>query len=376
MPDTLNLNRIVDVDVYISPAAAPRATFNQLLIIGTATVIPAAERLRQYSSVADMLEDGFTALDPEYIAANIYFNQSPAPDIVWIGRQDLTASPAESAYDAVVACRAASFEWYVVMVCGSAYADHLLIAAYIESATPSSIYAFTTSDSNVLDGGGGSSPNIFEALKDLSYSRTIGQYSSDSAYAIAAIMGYAMGQNSGLIDSAFTLKFKGEVGINTESLSLTQIGNIEDENGNIYLNYGNYYNIFEQGVMANGYFFDEKINLDMLVNKLQLNVMDVLYADPKVPQTEAGMTRLIHACQLACQEMVEIGFLAPGQWTGRTLLDLKEGDTLPLGYAVMAEALADQSTADRQARKAPPIYVCIKEAGAVHSVIIGVYVNR
>jgi hypothetical protein len=46
MPDTLNLNRIVDVDVYISPASAPRATFNQLLIIGTASIIPTVERLK------------------------------------------------------------------------------------------------------------------------------------------------------------------------------------------------------------------------------------------------------------------------------------------------------------------------------------------
>lgn len=376
MPDSLNLNRIVDVEVFISPAAAPRATFNQLLIIGTASVIPTAERLREYSSVAEMLEDGFTILDPEYIAANIYFNQSPSPDVVWIGRQDLASSPAESCLDAVQACRAANYEWYVVMVCGSAYADHLEIAEYIESATPSSVYAYTTNDADILLGSGGSPPHIFEALKDLSYSRTIGQYSSDSAYAIAAIMGYAMGQNSGLIDSAFTLKFKGEVGINTESLTLTQVGYIENENGNVYLNYGNYYNVFEQGVMADGSFFDERINLDMLVNNIQLSVMDVLYQDPKVPQTEAGVTRLIHACQVACQTSVDIGFLAPGQWTGRNILDLQVGDTLPLGYAVMSEAIADQSDADRQLRKAPPIYVCIKEAGAVHSVAIGVYVNR
>ena len=376
MPDTLNLNRIVDVDVYISPASAPRATFNQLLIIGTASIIPTVERLRQYSSVADMLEDGFTTNDPEYIAANIYFNQSPAPDVVWIGRQDVAASPVESCLDAVIACRDANYEWYTVMVCGSVYADHLEIASFIESATPTSIYAFTTSDSDVIEAAGASPTNIFETLKGLSYSRTIGQYSTSSAYAIAAIMGYAMGANNGLRDSAFTLKFKGEVGVETESLSLTQVGYIEAQNGNVYLSYGNYYNVFEQGVMSNGYFFDEKINLDMLVNNLQLSVMDVLYQDPKVPQTEAGVTRLIQACQSACQEAVSVGFLAPGTWTGRNILDLKVGDTLPLGFAVMADSLANQSNADREARKAPPIYVCIKEAGAIHSVTITVYVNR
>jgi len=38
--------------------------------------------------------------------------------------------------------------------------------------------------------------------------------------------------------------------------------------------------------------------------------------------------------------------------------------------------LASQSQADREARESVPLYVAIKEAGAVHSVLIGVYVNR
>jgi len=95
-------------------------------------------------------------------------------------------------------------------------------------------------------------------------------------------MGYAMGQNTGLANSAYTLKFKQEIGVDTEDLDTSQITNIEGDNGNVYLSYSNYYTIFEPGVMANGQFFDEVINLDMLVNNIQLSVMDLLYANPKI----------------------------------------------------------------------------------------------
>lgn len=368
MADTLSLKPVVDIEVNVSPAAAPRRSFNQGLIIGDSAIIPALERIRLYTSVADMLADGFANDDPEYLAALLYFSQVPAPTFLWVGRQDAAESPLQ----AVQACRQAGPDWYCCTVCGAAKADHIAIAAYIEAANPTSVYMFTTSDADALAGTEG---NVFESLKGASYSRSFGQYSTH-ANAVAAIMGRAMGLNSGLANSAFTLKFKQEVGVTPQDLTATQAAAIEADHGNVYVNRGSYYNMFEQGVMADGQFFDEVLNLDMLANAIQLNVMDLLYGVPKVPQTEPGVTQIINAVNQACDQAVQIGFLAPGLWTGRTVLSLKPGDVLPKGYLVQAQAIADQATADREARKAPNIYACVKEAGAVHSVTIGVYVNR
>jgi hypothetical protein len=379
IPGTRSLDSIVDIEVLISPLAAPRSTFNQALIIGTSTVISTATRIKEYESATEVLED-FALTDPEYIAASIYFSQSPSPDTLWIGRQDLTA--AETCVEALEACRNANFEWYVGICLNAVYADHIACAAYVESCTPATIYAYTTSDADVLTGTA-SPPDIFTYLKSLNYSRTIGQYATtqngdypNNIYAVCAIVGYAMGQNSGLANSAFTLKFKQEVGIAVEPMTSTTIGIVEGNYGNVYLSYGNYYSIFEQGKMANGTFFDEKINLDMLVNNMQLTIMDLLYQNPKIPQTDAGVTQLIQACNDACDEAVRIGFLGPGTWTGVNILNLKHDDPLPNGYLVQAESLTTQSQADREARKSVPLYVAIKEAGAVHSVLIGCYVNR
>jgi hypothetical protein len=383
-PNTLSLDRIVDISVEVSPLAAPRATFNELLIVGSTVNITKAERVRVYEAAADMLDDGFDVDDPEYIAALIYFSQSPSPRRLWVGRQDLTGTP-ESCLVAITACRDASFDWYIGICLNAVKADHEAIALWAEAAAPSTIYAFTTDDADAI-AAAPSPAGIFEYLKGLDYSRTIGQYSTDqggspvaypnNVYAVVAIMGYACGQNTGLAGSAFTLKFKQEVGISTEPLTTTQVGYIENQNGNVYLSYGDSYSFFEQGVMADGSFFDEKINLDMLVNNIQLSVLDLLNSTPKVPQTDPGITQIIHAINQACEQAVSVGFLAPGEWTGVDILNLRNGDTLPKGYLVQAGSLADQSTADRQARKSPPIYVAIKEAGAVHSLVLGVYVNR
>lgn len=381
-PESFSLDSIVDITVEVSPLAAPRATFNIACIIGSTNVIDTTERVRLYENADDMLDDGFALTDPEYLAASIYFSQSPQPRKVYIGRQDLTTSSAETCLEAITDCRDKNFDWYIGICLNAVKADHEDIAQWVESTNPSTVYAFTTSDADLL-AATASPTGIFEYLKALDYSRTIGQYSTiqggdypNNIYAIVAIVGYVCGQNSGLANSAFTLKFKQETGIATEPLTATQRGYIENQNGNLYLSYGNYYSWFEQGKMANGDFFDERINLDMLVNNIQLTISDLLNSTPKIPQTEAGVTQIIHGINQACDEAVNIGFLAPGEWTGKDILNLKYGDTLTKGYLVQAEAIADQSTSDRQNRISPNIYVAIKEAGAMHSIIIGVYVNR
>lgn len=372
-PTTQDLSAIVDVVVEVSPASAPRPSFNELLILGPSTVISAETRLVSFVSADEILEYGFDANDPEYKAALLYFGQSPAPAKVWLGRQDLTTSPAESILDALKACRNADNSWYYCMATEAVDADHEEIAEWIQTAAPSSIYCYTTASAGAL--AGTTSPaNIFTYMKNNLFQRVIGQYSTDDTNAIAAIIGYACGQNTGLSNSAFTLMFKREIGVTAEALYSNDITTIEGNNGNVYVNYGNYYNVFRPGKMGDGSFFDQILFRDMLVNYIQLNVMDLLYQNPKIPQTEAGVAQLMHAVCQANDQMVNLGYIGPGIWRGNAVLNLKNGDPMPKGYVVQAETVAAQSNADRAARKSPPIYDCINEAGAVHSVLIGVYV--
>jgi hypothetical protein len=166
------------------------------------------------------------------------------------------------------------------------------------------------------------------------------------------------------------------VGIATEPLTETSIGTIEGNNGNLYLSYGNAYSILEQGVVADGQFFDEIINLDMLASEIAFNIMNLLVGAPKIPQTDSGQTQLIAAVTDACEASYARGFIGSGVWKGVQILNLTSGKTLPKGYSVQSPPYSQQTPSNRQARQSMPIYVAIIESGAVHFVTIGVYVQR
>lgn len=91
MQASLPFSLYINVAVASAPAAAPGPSFNQGLIVGPTPVIPSATRTREYFSTSAMQQDGFSTTDPEYLAAELYFAQAPAPYSVQIGRQDLTA---------------------------------------------------------------------------------------------------------------------------------------------------------------------------------------------------------------------------------------------------------------------------------------------
>lgn len=279
----------------------------------------------------------------------------------------------EDALMSVVACRLANTDWYAVMHTSQLKADILAIAQYVETCTPHTAHFYTTSDVEVLNNTAG---NVFDVLKGLLYRRSIGMYSTTTANAIASIMGYAMGANNGTNNSAYTLAYKTMPGVVVESLTNTQVTNIKAYNGNLYLLRGGQYSVFEQGHVANGTSFDELINLDKLANDIQLAVMDALYQAPKIPQTEDGMTQLISAISGPCRTAVNIGFIAPGIWNGASILNLSKGDPLAEGFLIQADSINSQTQADRDARKAPYIYVAVKLAGAIEFVVIRVDVNR
>lgn len=366
---SLPLSSIVNVTYDLPAAGAPLQNFNLGLIIGTSSVINTTDRVAIYSSLAEMVTAGFTTNSAEYLAATAYFSANPAPNQVAIGRQ----ASGESCLTALTACRAANDQWYIAYIPGAGDSDHTAIAAYVETLTsPYTMYFLESADAAVLNNTGG---NLFATLKGSNYQRTFGLYST-SAHAVAGLMGYAMGQTTDLAGSAYTLFGKQIPGATVETLTTTQVNNITGNNGNVYVNYGNFYNITQDGKVFSGAWFDEIIYLDKLANEIQINVANLLYQTPKVPQTEGGMAQLRTVISQACDQFVSIGFIAPGEWMGSNVLTLQTGTFLATGYMILSDALDAQSQGNRDARIAPNIYVCAKLAGAIQSVFIKIEVNR
>ena len=310
-----------------------------------------------------MAADGFSETSPEYIAAQLYFSQNPGPDKVVVGRWNKATEGGETITDALNICRSKNTDWYGFIVCGADAATREEAARWAENTNPVCVHFYNTSDSGV-----------HSYYKQLGWIRSFGLFHTTED-ADAAVLGRAMGLNTHLSGSAFTMALKNLVGIIPSDLSLTDITMIKGFNGNVYLSRGGTYETLEDGVMANGKFYDELLNTDMLVNGIQIGIMDLLVSSPKVPQTSPGVTQIIDAIETACRSAVNTGFLAPGRWNGATFKSVNKGDMLVKGYIILADSIDDQSAADRAARKAPNIYVLCKLAGAIQSVLIQVSVN-
>lgn len=93
MSNGLSVSGVVNVEIVMSPTAAPARDFGNFLIIGPSDVIDASERVRYYSSLNDVAND-FGVDSSEYDATRIFFSQNPKPRSIYIGRMVAEASSA------------------------------------------------------------------------------------------------------------------------------------------------------------------------------------------------------------------------------------------------------------------------------------------
>ncbi len=254
--------------------------------------------------------------------------------------------------------------------------QHEAVAALIEGLQRTHVYGITIQNTNVIDGS--VTNDLGSALQDLGYKRTFTQYSSSSGYAVASIFGRAFTVDFSAQNSTITLKFKQEPGVVAESLTENQAAALNDKNVNVFVNYDNNTAIVQQGVMANGYFFDEVHGLDWLQNEVQTEVYNELYQSPtKIPQTDAGVNKLVIATQRALNRGVNNGLIAPGVWNSSLEFGkLKEGDVLATGFYVYAPPVSSQAQSVREQRIAPTLQTAIKLAGAIHFANVAINVNR
>jgi hypothetical protein len=87
----LSVARVVDVNVSFAPVAAPTLNFDTLLILGDSDVVDTGEVLREYNEISEVAAD-FLTTSPEYLAAVLFFSQSPKPSVLFIGRWARTAT--------------------------------------------------------------------------------------------------------------------------------------------------------------------------------------------------------------------------------------------------------------------------------------------
>ena len=368
MPN-LSLDGIINVTVESFRKTDVRKGLNVGLIIGATTgKISASDRCKVCKNLADVIVLGYSEDDPEYKAAEFYFGQKAIPESVVIGFK----ADSETWVQALTACADKNTDFYGVYCAGASITanEHKAVADSLVGKRYS--YFYDSKDANAIST---SDSDVFSVMQLGGYDNVVGLY-SETAYAGAALMGLALGMNTGAADSAYTLAYKALNGVAVSDLTNTQVENLEGKNGNCYIKRGTSYTILEKGVSASGKFFDEVIGLDQLAYDLQNACMDALVsANGKVPYTDAGALQFVLACNGVCDAAVRTGFIAPGVWKGNTVIALENGDTLESGYMCQTEPVVSQSAEAKLTRKAPPVYVCAILAGAIHSVVIRVDVE-
>lgn len=370
----LSVDSIVNVSVNLLPGTGGNDAINNIgLILGTTNLISAATRMKMYAGLAEMLSDGFTESAPEYQAADLYFRQSPAPKAVYIGRINSTAS--ETPVAAYQACRDLNGGFYGVYSCGASVAEQVSLAAAVETDGKSCLF-FESANADCLVQSP-ETPDIFTNLRTAGRKKAMGLYHA-ADYAGAALMGLAMGLDTGMDNSAFDLYLKSLNGIQPSDLTQSQLNILEGKGGNAFVTRGHDIKMLELGNCVDGTPYDETMYLDKTRVLIQNYVLQAMTGNttPKIPQTDDGMAVILSAVNSAMEYMKRIGFVAAGTWTAPDFSTIKTGDMLPAGYMVFADPVSSMSSADREARKLPNVYVAMKLSGSGRSVTIGVNVNR
>lgn len=113
MSQGLNIGRLVRATVNLAPIAAARRGFGTLLVAGDSNVIGGTERLRAYTTLESVASD-FGTLAPEYLAAQLYFGQSPRPQTLMVGRWLRTPTAAQLRGGILTPAEQAIATWTVI----------------------------------------------------------------------------------------------------------------------------------------------------------------------------------------------------------------------------------------------------------------------
>lgn len=368
----LNFDQIVKVNILVGTSTAIPSTFDVGLIVGTSSHISTAVRAKAYASLAEMTEDGFLTTEAEYIAAKAYFSAIPAPAAVVVGRSGEGESPAQ----VLAAIREVTNQWYGVYWCEASQTNISAIDAYLNSIDYGmQFYGVTGTigdgeDSDVLE------DSAFVDLFGSKSRRSIGLFGAAQVNA-AVLMGTVMGYVRNYSSVPWQICYKAINGLTPSNLTQAQVDGVEAINGNVYITRGYNRNMVERGATGSGWRVDEVISVDMIKADIQNALVELIAGNiSKLPQADSTTAIFMNEITNILEGYAGIGIIAPGVWRGTPFGGIENGDAMDKGYAMYADSFDNQTAADREARKAMPIFIGICLAGAVEYVEVNVSVQQ
>lgn len=285
---TLNL---VDVQVTLQTSAVSQVGFGVMCIVGTSASWGSAnDRIRLYNSMDEVSVD-FDSADPEYVAAEAAFGQTPRVEQIAIGWRDPEPDPVgapgvpEPVADALDAINAEDDDWYALVLCSRDPDDVKAAASWVGARMK--IFGTATADAGAKDAS--STTDILAALQTAQHERTFCLYhqDADTEFPEAAWLGQCLPEDPGSINWAL----RQLSGVAMSPLSATEINDVLDKNGNVYVEEAGSGTTYE-GRMVNGEFIDIMRLRDWLTARIKENVILALKNPPaplkKIPYTNHG----------------------------------------------------------------------------------------
>lgn len=278
----------------------------------------------------------------------------------------------ESPVEAMLSLDEVNNGWYGVAFVGDLTDDDIINAAEYAQAN-SKLLAVTTNNPEQLENN---TSSVFRRIKDASLDHVLALYDPNDKYAVISAISRLLSMNFSANNSTITLKFKTLPAITADEITATQAKKAQVLGVNIYT-YFDDVALLAEGTVVGGKFADEIVILDWFKDAVQKAVFNRLYQSPtKLPLTDRGQAVLIAAVEKVCIAGVNNGAFAAGQWNGDSFGTLETGDMLESGYYVWAAPMDTLSESDREIRKATPIQVAVKLAGAIHSSDVIINFNR
>ena len=365
----LTLDPIVNVNVMVGASEVSLDSYDVGLIIAPPTsALTAAIRAKSYTSLAEIVADGYAATSDTYKAAAKYFGTEPAPSSVVIGVIDSS----ETVAVALDAIRDVNPDWYGVYMVGATDENIADIVAYLNSINHGMLFFAKTGTvaSATADSG------IFATLLAGGSKRYNGHYTSGGVEEAAAVMGAAMGYSNAYASAMWALCYKRIAGLTPTPLTQSEVTALGAVHANVYVTRGRDLTVYERGFTGSVLRTDEVIVLDKIAGEIQTELLTMLTGDEKFPQEDSTTSRFTSAVADVLEKYRAIGYIAPGVWNGASFGSVENGQALERGYAIYADTFDNQSQADRNARKAMPITVGICLSGSVESVVINVIVQQ
>jgi len=246
MASVYTIEDIIDVRITLGDRPIAQSNFSTPLIL-SADAPFAPDRIATVTGIEDMLDLGYSDGDAAYeLVANVFAGDNPPREAI-IGNVDVTGS-GETYVEAIAAVEDETSDWFFILADTHTESNIEAIAQYAEADRK--MYITSSSDSDIPAGTSG---NLLETLKDLSYNNTLlwPHADADTAWPEGAIVGVMAGLNEG----SSTLHGKTLNGVATNKWTRTQSNYIQSNNGFQYVSIGGV-GFALDGKMVSGRFFD------------------------------------------------------------------------------------------------------------------------